>query len=545
MQEGNAVPKYNKPTQYARLAAWETGRNRGVYNANGKPLRAKTAENRAAMANAARTAFKDIREQLVALKASEPECALITEADIDFLSLAFSQLLTEEQINTLALPETPENTGAAGGWRANGNSQSGGVRRFKQKGGALGQAIMNFFRAICGRAQRYTGLTNAAAAANVQAVSRAIDEAPHEDITRNLILGMTTAGAVGTVLTGKNGMATLALTALNIVRSILPDASTAIANTTAGISAWGPVAAAAIPVAANLAIISACFIAIRETNKFVFGAAKEGLVFLQASDYKGFLVELCKRLYSVLARSVTGGIQTRMNRVAVMRNAVSASAAASASPAEAAAIEAAVDAALATSPGLAPILTRATEEGAAGNAPAPAPAAVAALSVITEEEADAAADAIDKATVAGQEELARQSQAGSHAMEQNGEDDEGSQETGFRNLPIPTFPNNNNRGRPALLRGAPGGGGAPSVSGFTFRTSNAANSGGGGGGSSGGGAKRPRTLTAAAEEARGGGGGGGGGGAREQPKKKGKSRKQQGGKRNIRKNRKTQKKNRK
>ena len=269
---------------------------------------------------AARTSYASIKAELMSIKDEAP-CPMVSNADVEFLAFAMSELMTEEQIEMIST-DMAHNTGAAGGWKANmgeGERKQGGGSRFKQKGGALGAAVLNFFRSLCGRGAVYASTGNQQAAANVDAVARAIDRTSHGDITRTLIVGATSAGAIGTMMTGQNQMATLALTALNIVRSVLPNPGMILANTYRGIVAWGPVGAALAPVLANLAIIYACFIALKETNAFIFSGAGEGLRLLSSSDYQGFLTELCNRIFSKLMQLGAGSIQARVNHVANVR----------------------------------------------------------------------------------------------------------------------------------------------------------------------------------------------------------------------------------
>jgi len=507
---------------------------RSMANANYRNMRSKVEA-------AARSSYSQIKAELMAIK-DEDSCPSMTNADVEFLAFAISEIMTEEQIEMIS-----ENTGAAGGWRnasggsgGSGGSQGGGAR-FKQKGGALGAAIANFFRSLCGRASAYRNTANQVSAANVDAVARAIDNTSHGDITRNLIVGMSSAGALGTMLTGQNGMATLALTALNIVRSILPTPGEVLANAYSGIVAWGPVGAALVPVLGNLAIIYACFIAIKETNAFVLSGSREGLVFLTNADYKGFLVQLSKRIFDVLMRSATGSIQARMNRNAGVRRTVAAAAAA----APVRAIEAAVDAALAQ-PGLAPVFQAATATASGTGLSAAGGGAAGPLPTITEEQAEEAADA---ATVAG-EEAERQSQAAGEGPQGGAAaaaEEENSQAAGFEGMNLPqgnqaernafnfnTRTTSTRMGVPVNRSGGVAGpasgalGATPAALAMAAAPAPVA-------APSGRGTKR--TLTAAAAAAP----GGGGRGAASKRGKGGKSRKQHGGRRNQKKTRKNRK----
>ena len=397
---------------------------------------------------AARTSYASIKAELMAIKDEAP-CPMVSNADVEFLAFAMSELMTEEQIEMIST-DMAHNTGAAGGWQANmgeGERKQGGGSRFKQKGGALGAAVLNFFRSLCGRGAAFASTGNQQAAANVEAVARAIDRTSHGDITRTLIVGATSAGAIGTMMTGQNQMATLALTALNIVRSVLPNPGMILANTYRGIVAWGPVGAALAPVLANLAIIYACFIAIKETNAFIFSGAGEGLRLLSTSDYQGFLTELCNRIFSKLMQLGAGSIQARVNHVANVRrrlaeqpprgaggagprgaggaggggggggtgNANNTSTVGNSPPGSVSQIIAA--AVRTATPGLTPVFRAAQAQaqvvggtglGGGGGGGSAAAAAAGPLPTITEDEAAAAADA---ATEAG-EEAERRSQAG-------------------------------------------------------------------------------------------------------------------------------------
>jgi hypothetical protein len=582
----------SRQSAYNAKRAWAVSKGRPHNNASlallkkGSMPNANYANMRSKISAAARSSYAQIKAELMAIK-EEDSCPSVSNADVEFLAFAISQLMSEEQIEMIS-----ENTGAAGGWQANG-SQGGGAR-YKQKGGALGQAIANFFRSLCGRGAAYARTGNQQGAANVDAVARAIDATSHGDITRTLIVGMTSAGAVGTMLTGQNGMATLALTALNIVRSVLPDPGTILANTYSGIVAWGPVGGALAPVLANLAIIYACFIAIKETNAFVFSGARQGLAFLSTSDYQGFLVELCNRIFSKLMELGAGSIQARAEHVANVRRTIAANRARGAAAAAGAGggggannvsttrnnsnsprpprqvIEAAVRAA---SPGLAPIFraAHAQVQVASGTGLLPnaggGGAAAGPLPTITEEQAE---DAADAATVAG-EEAEAQSQRGPAAAAAGAEgggaaaeaEAENSQAAGFEGMELPmgNQPGRNElnfNSRTSTTRmGAPvnRGAGVPGPASGAPGLSAAALAMGAGGAAasapapvaaatpSGRGAKR--TLTAAAASATPGGGGGGGGGGGKRPSKRGKgggkSRRQHGGRRNQKKTRKNRK----
>jgi hypothetical protein len=357
---------------------------------------------------------------------------------------------------------------------------------------------------------------------------------------------MSSAGALGTMLTGQNGMATLALTALNIVRSILPTPGEVLANAYSGIVAWGPVGAALVPVLGNLAIIYACFIAIKETNAFVLSGSREGLVFLTNADYKGFLVQLSKRIFDVLMRSATGSIQARMNRNAGVRRTVAAAAAASAAPVRA--IEAAVDAALAQ-PGLAPVFQAATATASGtGLSAAAGGGAAGPLPTITEEQAEEAADA---ATVAG-EEAERQSQAAGEGPQGGAAaaaEEENSQAAGFEGMNLPqgnqaernafnfnTRTTSTRMGVPVNRSGGVAGPASGALGATPAALAMAAAAPAPVAAPSGRGTKRTLTAAAAAPAP-----GGGGRGAASKRGKGGKSRKQHGGRRNQKKTRKNRK----
>ena len=530
-----------RQSAYNAKRAWAVSKGRPHTNANLALLTKARMPNanyrnmRSKIESAARSSYAQIKAELEA-EVAKGTCPMVTGADIEFLSMALSQLLTEEELETLA------ETGAAGGWRANAaNGSQGGGARYKQKGGALGTAIMNFFRSLCSRAGRYSANSNAATAGNIDAVAAAVAATSHADITQTLILGLAGAGTARGLLTGHNGLATVALSAFNIVNSILPNCDLVIANSASYMMSWVPVGVAAAPVVGKLAVIGACAIALWETNKFVLtqGAALfRGASGGGVAGYKAFLKGLCEHLLSVFSRYVTGSIQARTSRVANVRAVVAASAE------QRRAIDAAVNAALpAAGGGLAgAIQVAAAQEPApaAGGAGAgagagllgfsPAPGAAAAgggggpLPTITEEQAEDAADAATEAGEVAEREshVAPRGAAAAAAAEGGGgaaaaaAEEEASQEAGFANLPVPTF---NNGPRQALLRGAPGGG--ASVSGFTFRSEA-----GGAAASAPSGRGTKRTLTAAPAP-----GGGGKRGAASKRGKGGKSRKQHGGRR--------------
>lgn len=273
---------------------------------------ANYANMRSRIEAAARTSYASIKAELMAIKDEAP-CPMVSNADVEFLAFAMSELMTEEQIEMIST-DMAHNTGAAGGWQANmgeGERKQGGGSRFKQKGGSLGTAVLNFFRSLCRRTEGVVSTAGQVTAANVDEVARAIDTATHRGIINTLIAGVASAGAVGTMMTGQNQMATLALTALNIVRSVLPNPGMILANTYSGIIAWGPVAGALGPVLANLAIIYACFIAIKETNAYIVSLGRDGFTRLGQTDYQGFLTELCNRIFSKLMQISTASIQAR------------------------------------------------------------------------------------------------------------------------------------------------------------------------------------------------------------------------------------------
>jgi hypothetical protein len=229
--------------------------------------------------------------------------------------MAFSQLLTQEELESL------EDTGAAGGYRANG-SQGGGAR-YKQKGGALGTAIMNFFRSLCTRGVRYAGNSEGASAATVQGIADSVATVGHADITNTLIIGLGLASTGRGLLTGHNGLATIALTAFEIVNSVLPNADLVIANSLTYVSAWAPVGMVAGAVMGKLAVIGACGIALWETNQFI----KDNALALASGSggvagYKEFLKGLCAHIFSAMTRYVTGSIQRRTANYNAVRRTV-------------------------------------------------------------------------------------------------------------------------------------------------------------------------------------------------------------------------------
>ena len=586
MQAGAEATAAARQSAYNAKKAWAVSKGRPHTNTNLAMLKKGSMPNanyrnmRAKVEAAARSSYAEIKAELMAEVAKGGECARVTEADIEFISMAFSQLLTEEEIESLDF----EPTGAAGGYRANG-SQGGGAR-YKQKGGALGRAIMNFFRSMCSRAGRYSANSNATAAGNVDALAAAVATTSHADITQNLIIGMAGVGTARGLLTGHNGLATVALTAFNIVNSMLPNSDVVIANSASYMTSWVPVAAAAAPVVGKLAVIGACAIAVWETNMFVLnqgaalfrGAGTGGI-----AGYKEFLKGLCFHLFRVFSRYVTGSIQRRTAYAANVRRTLAAGAGAGGGggggppSADERAIDAAVDAALpAAGGGLEGAFQVATAQepvaaggasaagggssaagtGLLGFSPAPAPSAPGGggtLSTVTEEQAEEAADAATQAGEVAEE----QSQAGPQGGAAAAAAEENSQAAGFEGMNLPQgnltgrnafnfnarttstrmgVPVNRGAGVPGPASGAPGlspaalamaaagaaaSAPAPSARG-TKRTLTAAAAAPGGGAAA--------AAPAPAKRGRGGKGG-----------KGGKSRKQHGGRRSQKKTRKNRK----
>jgi hypothetical protein len=190
-----------------------------------------------------------------------------------------------------------------------------GARRFKQHGGGVVSAIKNLFSTIIQRSGGYIITSDNISGATIGQVSDAIATTQHGTLTRILLGGIGTIGTISTMLTGNNHAANLALAAINILNQVIGTVplTTIMANSISGITAWVPVAGALVPLAAKFSIIGACFIAIRETNKFVLELGRKEAGKLTQMEFKELLVELCKRIFSILMRGGTGVIQARLS----------------------------------------------------------------------------------------------------------------------------------------------------------------------------------------------------------------------------------------
>ena len=264
------------PRAAARAAAHAEGVRRGVYNSTGARRRASTPGNIRAMANAARSTYAQVKAFL-----ETEECAVVRQVEKEFLALALSQLSGAE-LASLA--------------------QRGGSRT--QKGGALGQSLINFLRTLCNRVRGAVTAADARAAAAVDGAAAATQE----DITRGVLMALPVAGAAAAgsmVLTGHNsGIISLALTALKGINSLLPGPATVAINTYSGLAAWLPVGAAAAPVAGKLFTIFVCYRAVVITREFVGARLGEFRTAAGGIDYDGLLRELMNVLYRGIVHGV-------------------------------------------------------------------------------------------------------------------------------------------------------------------------------------------------------------------------------------------------
>ena len=273
---GGAPQSAKNAAARAAIAARYAAKKALGYNTNASMDPNNKRDVRAAGNAAARLAYNEVKAFL-----DTEECALVEQADKEFLALALSQLSGAE-LASLA--------------------QRGGSRT--QKGGALGQSLINFLRTLCNRVRGAITAADERAAAVVDAAAAATQE----DITRGVLMALPVAGAAAAgsmVLTGHNsGIISLALTALKGINSLLPGPATVAINTYSGLAAWLPVGAAAAPVAGKLFTIFVCYRAVVITREFVGARLGEFRTAAGGIDYDGLLRELMNVLYRGIVHGV-------------------------------------------------------------------------------------------------------------------------------------------------------------------------------------------------------------------------------------------------
>lgn len=264
------------PRTAARQAAWAAreevlaGRRMGNLGPNNQ------RRVRNAGAAAARSAYAEVKAFL-----ETEECAIVGQAEKEFLALALSQL-SDAELASL--------------------SQSGGsLPKGTQNGGALGQSLVNFLRALCNKVRGTVSGAATSAAARLDAAAAATANATLEDISSGVIRGLplTAATAAGSlILTGHSSVViSLAMTALKGINAILPGAATVSVSTYSGLAQWLPLAGAAAPVAGKLFTIFVCYRAVVITAKFLKDYTEARVRNARAFDYDGFLRALMLALY--------------------------------------------------------------------------------------------------------------------------------------------------------------------------------------------------------------------------------------------------------
>jgi len=287
------------PRVAARGAAHAEGVRRGVYNTvSGKRVRPSTNANRAAMGAAARGAYNEIMAFL-----NEGSCS-IGQLDKEFLALALSQSLTDDELTTLS-------------------PQAGGRRLLKgvQRGGALLDSVKRFLNALCGTVGRTVGEVRDSAAARLDAISASMNALRQRDITSGILTALPAAAAGSVILSGTNsGVVSLALLALKGINSAIPNPAALALNTYSGLAAWLPLVSAAAPVAGKLLTIALCYKAVTVTREYVRSGALAAHRNARGFDYEGALRELMNLLYgSIVAGAGAAGAGAGAGAGAVAR----------------------------------------------------------------------------------------------------------------------------------------------------------------------------------------------------------------------------------
>ena len=275
------------PRVAAKGAAHAEGVRRGVYNAvSGKRVRPSTNANRAAMGAAARGAYNEIMAFL-----NEGSCS-IGQLDKEFLALALSQSLTDDELRTLSP--------LAGGRR---------LPKGVQRGGALLDSVKRFLGALCGTVARTAGEARDSAAARLDAISASMNALTQRDITTGILTAIPAAAAGSVILSGTNsGVVSLALLALKGINSALPNPAALALNTYSGLASWLALVPAAAPVAGKLLTIALCYKAVTVTREYVRSGALAAHRNARGLDYNGALRELMNLLYgSIVAGAGAAG----------------------------------------------------------------------------------------------------------------------------------------------------------------------------------------------------------------------------------------------
>jgi hypothetical protein len=216
------------------------------------------------------------------------KCPRINAVEKDFLEFALSQL-SEDELGSLT-------------------AQAGGSRG--QRGGALGQSLLNFVRALCGKVRGAVDAGARSAAAALDARATAIGAATPGEIGAGVLraLPVTAGSAVGAaILSGHSSkVIALAMTALKGINAILPGAATVSVSTYSGLAEWLPLAGAAAPVAGKLFAIFVCYRAVVITGEFVRTKFEEFRVG-GGFDYDRLLRALMRAIYTGI---VTGARAT-------------------------------------------------------------------------------------------------------------------------------------------------------------------------------------------------------------------------------------------
>ena len=280
--EPNGPPSPRTAARAAARAARNNASARGLPPAN--ITRAGAA--------AARTAYNEVKGFL------ETECALVGNDEKEFLSIALSQL-SDADLAVL--------------------SQSGGRRlpNGTQRGGALGQALVNFLRALCGKVRGAVDAGARSAAAALDARATELGAATPGEIGAGVLraLPVTAGSAVGlAIISGHSSkVIALAMTALKGINAILPGAATVSVSTYSGLAQWLPLAQAGAPVAGKLFAIFVCYRAVVITAQFLNTKIEEFRLG-GGFDYDRLLRALMRAIYTgivtgapIIARGVVAG----------------------------------------------------------------------------------------------------------------------------------------------------------------------------------------------------------------------------------------------
>lgn len=278
----NGPPSPRTAARAAARAARNNARARGL----------PTENITRAGAAAARTAYNEVKGFL------ETECALVGNDEKEFLSIALSQL-SDADLAVL--------------------SQSGDRRlpNGTQRGGALGQALVNFLRALCGKVRGAVDAGARSAAAALDARATELGAATPGAIGAGVLraLPVTAGSAVGlAILSGHSSkVIALAMTALKGINAILPGAATVSVSTYSGLAQWLPLAQAGAPVAGKLFAIFVCYRAVVITAQFLNTKIEEFRLG-GGFDYDRLLRALMRAIYTgivtgapIIARGVVAG----------------------------------------------------------------------------------------------------------------------------------------------------------------------------------------------------------------------------------------------